>query len=584
MNDADFVAQYVRKSPHMMWLLGAGASVSAGMPTATDIIWDLKTSYYCTQENQEIQRHDRHNFSVREKIQTYMDSKGFPALWSPEEYSFYFDLTFGNDYSAQRNYIHRILSPDKISLNIGQRIFAALIGMGLIRIVFTTNFDNIVEQACSYVNEASVSAFHIEGSYAALDALNNENFPIYVKLHGDFQYQSIKNLQQDLIDNDKKLQECFVKSASRFGLIISGYSGRDKNVMSMLIDSLNQIGAFPHGIYWMVKDLNQDVSDNVKVFIKTANQHGVSAQIVECGNFDILLNKIWRQAPNKHNEVEKKIRSLRSKKVSIQLPLQGTDFPILRMNALPIISIDANHAAIETKKHVGYEEFKHLAEGFLDSILAVRTDKILACGNSDDFKRVFSRYDITSITKYKDDNIFNTIQSNTIIKSFYEDALVRSLSKNKPLVLKRIFNQYYIIIDKNQSNHPLLNSLKNALQFQGTPGYINGRVKDTNGAFWRECVRVSLEAKNDKLWLMLRPDIWIDPEELREDCSSFLRQKKNYRLNRTANDLLSAWITILIGALDAQGHKLCCFSDKEFNISFNINSRNAFSRKAVAHV
>ena len=584
MDDAAFVTQYVRKSPHMMWLLGAGASVSAGMPTATDIIWDLKTTYYCAHENQEIQRHDTHNISVRENIQAYMDSKGFPALWSSEEYSFYFDLIFGGDYSAQQKYIRNVLSPNKISLNTGQRIFAALLGMGNIRTVFTTNFDNIVEEAFAFVNEKSLNAFHIEGSYAALEALNNENFPVYVKLHGDFQYQSIKNLTQDLIDNDKKLQECFVKSASRFGLVVSGYSGRDKNVMSMLSDSLNQSGAFPHGIYWVVRDIERDISENLKKFIADATKHGISSFVVESGNFDILLNKIWRHIKDKPIELENKIRSMRSKSVSIPLPQQGNTFPLLRMNALPITSINTSHAEIQIKKHITNEDFRNLTERLQNRMIAAKTDRILACGNTDDFAKLLSSYGIHSITKYKDSNILYSIHSNMIVKSFYESALAHALSEDKPLILKKKFNQYYIIVDRSKSSHKLLTPLANALQFKGAPGYISGRVKDTQGVFWCESVRINLEAKNDRLWLMLRPDIWIDPDEQRENCSPFLRQKRNYRLNRTANDLLSAWITVLIGALDATEHRLCCFPDKEFNIEFFINSRNAFSRKVAAHV
>jgi hypothetical protein len=58
-----------------MWFLGAGTSHTAGMPTATDIIWDLKRKYYCLQENQTIQTHGINNKAVRGKIQSYMDSK-----------------------------------------------------------------------------------------------------------------------------------------------------------------------------------------------------------------------------------------------------------------------------------------------------------------------------------------------------------------------------------------------------------------------------------------------------------------------------------------------------------------------------
>jgi hypothetical protein len=43
------------------WLLGAGASQSAGLPTATDIIWDLKRRFYCSEDQQAISASDLQN-------------------------------------------------------------------------------------------------------------------------------------------------------------------------------------------------------------------------------------------------------------------------------------------------------------------------------------------------------------------------------------------------------------------------------------------------------------------------------------------------------------------------------------------
>jgi hypothetical protein len=50
------------------WLLGAGASQSAGLPTAVDVIWDLKRRYYCSEEHQDISANDLQNSAVKEKI------------------------------------------------------------------------------------------------------------------------------------------------------------------------------------------------------------------------------------------------------------------------------------------------------------------------------------------------------------------------------------------------------------------------------------------------------------------------------------------------------------------------------------
>jgi hypothetical protein len=51
-----------------MWFLGAGASRSANMPTASDLIWELKLRQYCREENQDIQLHDIANRQVRDRI------------------------------------------------------------------------------------------------------------------------------------------------------------------------------------------------------------------------------------------------------------------------------------------------------------------------------------------------------------------------------------------------------------------------------------------------------------------------------------------------------------------------------------
>ena len=65
------------------WFLGAGASAAAGLPTAWDVIWDLKRRYYRREENQDISRPDMQLDAVRARVQSYMLSKGFPEEGDP---------------------------------------------------------------------------------------------------------------------------------------------------------------------------------------------------------------------------------------------------------------------------------------------------------------------------------------------------------------------------------------------------------------------------------------------------------------------------------------------------------------------
>ena len=67
------------------------------------------------------------------------------------------------------------LSEDRVALSVGNRALGALMAMGHARVVFTTNFDSVVEKSVAEVAGSSLSAFHLEGSYAANTALDNED-------------------------------------------------------------------------------------------------------------------------------------------------------------------------------------------------------------------------------------------------------------------------------------------------------------------------------------------------------------------------------------------------------------------------
>jgi hypothetical protein len=104
------------------WFLGAGASRMPGLPTAGDLIWDLKRRHYAREENQEITRQDMQNDAVRARIQSFMDSRGFPPLWAEDEYTTYFEKIFGDDKERQRAYLRATLAEDHVTLTVGNRV------------------------------------------------------------------------------------------------------------------------------------------------------------------------------------------------------------------------------------------------------------------------------------------------------------------------------------------------------------------------------------------------------------------------------------------------------------------------------
>ncbi len=574
----NFLQHYLQNAQHLMWFLGAGTSRSAGLPTATDIIWDLKLHHYCLHENQDLQSHDVNNKVVKQKIQTYMDSRGYPTSGSTEEYSFYFDLTFDNNSAEQQNYINAALSEDKVSLNVGHRALAALLEMGKIKIIFTTNFDEVIETAYANVSGKNLSAFHLEGSYAALEALNSERFPLYAKIHGDFRYQSIKNLAKDLRDNDSEIQRCFLAASTRYGLIVSGYSGRDSNVVTMFREAMDQNNAFPHGFFWTVPRICE-AAESIEELLEEARNKDIQANIVETGTFDEILSRIWRQVEGKPQFLDNKVRTAKVASVSIPLPSPGNRYPILRTNALPIIKTPEQCGTVDVCGSITFSEMKEkVIENSPKAILSY-TDRILFWGDEAEVLKVLTDKEIKSFQPFEFNNEIKEIASHSIVKSFFEEALVTATCSGKPLLIRRRANTYYAVVRADASENEAFADLRNVLSSMNQ-NTITGRVPGLLGVTWAEAVSIHLEDWGDSLWVLLRPDIWIKPLARRQEARDFLRQRSLKRYNKRSFRLLDAWIKILLGSL---GHgnvvEVACFQDSTYGAAFEIGTRSAYSRR-----
>lgn len=581
IDEKKFLLNFVQNAPQLMWFLGAGTSRSSGLPAAVDLIWDLKRQYYCANENQDVQAHNLSNHAIKAKIQSYLDGQGCPEVWSNEEYSYYFELMFGEEYAAQQSYIQNKMSPDKVTLTIGPRVLASLLKMRRSRLVFTTNFDDVLEDAYAAVAGKNLTPFHLEGSYAALEALNAERFPLYAKIHGDFRYQKIKNLSEDLLSNDEKIQECFIASAGRYGLIVAGYSGRDSNVMAMLEQALAQPNPFPHGIWWTVPRAS-GVAPAVVAFIETARVKGIAAYIVETGTFDLMLYKIWRQIPDKPQALDDKVRSARANPVSIPLPAPGKSYPVLRTNALEIVDAPRQCGMLPAAGVRAADVFSAVREKQPDAVISYQ-DGIVFWGESAQVAKSLEGLIANDLDVREFADPVAEIAESTYLKSFYEHGIAEALCHDKPVLLRKKDKTYYAVVNHRQADNEYFASLKKAVGFRGNPGTICGTVRELSDTHWSECVRLRLEERAGVLWLLLEPDVWINPLKNREDAQDFLRKRKLKRYNNQSYDILNAWIEILIGPIGHGAPVAVTYgADTDYPASFTVSTRTAFSRRASA--
>ncbi len=99
---------------------------------------------------------------------------------------------------------------------------------------------------------------------------------------------------------------------------------------------------------------------------------------------------------------------------------------------------------------------------------------------------------------------------------------------------------------------------------------------------WAEAVRVSIDIKDGRSWLLLEPHVWIEPSHGRKAAVTFLEARRGDRYNKKFNNLLDAWIQIVLGTAD-RNVEVCleAFDDgtEAENPSFRISSRTAFTRR-----
>ncbi|NFV80692.1 SIR2 family protein [Magnetospirillum aberrantis] len=584
MDAADFALQFASRPPAFAWFLGAGASRMSGLPTATDIIWDLKSQYYCKAENQDVSRQDMQNEAVRSRIQAFMDSRGFPALWDDSEYSLYFEKIFGADKERQRNYLRKKLSEDRVTLTVGNRILGALMASGMTRAIFTTNFDSVVERAFAEVSGRTLMAYHLDGSTAALQALSNEEFPLYCKLHGDFRYDSVKNLSRDLSQQDQQLALAMQSAAGRFGFIIAGYSGRDESVMRLFRDALQQPTPFPNGLFWMTMK-GAPALPVVQNLITEARAVGVRAELVEIDTYDSLMISLWRNIPDKPRDLDIKVRRTIPATVSIPIPHTGNDLPLIRLNALPITGLPNKALVARVKQPLTWSDLRELQRAAGSSLIFTKGKEIWCWGAQTELKAAFAG----NLVELVESNIPSDLNDpeHLHFKRFMEEGLVTAIARDRPLLSRSERFGSILIVDPHAEDKTALNPVFQ--QVSKLSGDIPGLFAPVSEEFpaprkisWAEALRVSIAQKSGQTWAVIEPDIWIWPRGARKLAADFMDGRRQGRFNNKFDALMDAWVRVVIGS-DQRG--IACALQAfpgptgPNNPLFTLGSRTAYTKR-----
>ena len=274
-----------RDTPHALFL-GAGASISSGLPSAQSCIWEWKRDLFLTNNpGLEDQFMELSLPSVRRRIQQWLDQQGgYPVGDSPEEYGFYIRQCFPIADDRRAFFQQKVRNAQP---HIGYRLLAHLAGVDLIRSVWSTNFDGLSARAASGFSLTPIEV-GID-TQTRLPRQPTKHELLCVSLHGDYRYDELKNTPDELREQERLLRAALIEHMGSHPLIVCGYSGRDRSILEALKDAYTKTGTGT--LYWCGYS-DGGIPTPVANLIAHARAHGRSAFYVPALGFDDLMARL----------------------------------------------------------------------------------------------------------------------------------------------------------------------------------------------------------------------------------------------------------------------------------------------------
>ena len=571
-----FLRLFQLRSSQIMWFLGAGASRSAGIKTAGDIIWDFKQRLYRSQKKlPPTAITDIGEPAVQRKLQAHFDALGqFPPAGSEMEYSAYFEATY-HAPKDRRAYLDELIA--RIEPSFGHLALALLMSEDLCRIVWTTNFDRTLEDAIAKVLGSTGRLLTADlGEPGKLRrALEEGRWPVYGKLHGDYHSEALKNTDAELRQQDEEMRRSLIDSCRGHGLAVVGYSGRDASVMEALGDALDAGRGFPGGLFWFKR--SHDVPFEAVVdLIERARTLEIDAHIVEAETFDELFADLVRYLPETAEKLQRLDSTVRPR-LSTSTPRSSVrSTPAIRTNALAVVSRPALCRLVDCTIG-GFQEIEEaIAAADVDIVARRVRQGVVAFGRDGDIRTAFEPYGIKAFDAHPLAAL--RLVRETGERGLVREALFRAVGRKPNLRLQRRRRTAVLLPDPAR----VAASVFNAGNVQPVD-QISGTVGRTSVA-WSEACLLRMDYRLDQMWVLLEPIVVTEltddaPDEVVETTREFVRERRARRHNRMANALLDGWISLIVG--DDQSVQMRTFDIGDgVDAEFELLRTSAFSGRA----
>lgn len=272
-----FISTRTDHNPNYTLLLGAGSSVSSGIRSASSLVDLWREELY------KIFAGDRASSGATVEVQREF-LKATQGNWYDlaREYSSLFEKRF--DLQRQRRMFVEMEVAGKTP-SIGYAYLTSLVEQNFFNTIFTTNFDDLLNEAFYLYSEQRPIVCAHDSSINSVTVTSKR--PKIIKLHGDYLFDDLKSTVRETETLEQNMKAKFAEFSKDYGLIVVGYSGGDRSIMDVLSALLKNEEYLKNGVYWCLRK-GAEVSEELRKLMWRDRVY-----FVEVDGFDELFAEFY---------------------------------------------------------------------------------------------------------------------------------------------------------------------------------------------------------------------------------------------------------------------------------------------------
>lgn len=267
-------------------LLGAGASISSGIPAAGKTVERVARWAWCKEHG----RHPEDMSIRRSDYWPWLTSQSWynPDLSPADLYPEAIDNLLGVKRD-RREFFEQLINPTDVPPSRGYVALTQILHQGWISTVLTTNFDHCLERAAIQLNRPHrLVSISTPADYIMFNSAPQD--PQLIFVHGSVKHYTDKNLTDEVQSLEGELVDRLRPLLRDHPVIVVGYRGAEASVMKDLFLAQASAGSLLHGVYWCV--LDGEIGGPFSPFLgRLVDQIRSNFQLVPIKGFDDLLEK-----------------------------------------------------------------------------------------------------------------------------------------------------------------------------------------------------------------------------------------------------------------------------------------------------